>query len=290
MCILEYLIKNSPKVDVEKARAEADLSKEMQQYLFYEKGYLGLPVAQGALAFVRTRYAASEKQYPDVLLQLGNSLVGGIFKRTWNMRNEIWESMYKHEGGTQNGMYIATMLLHPRSVGTLRLKSSNPDDEPLIDPKFLDKSEDVQVLVEGLKLQLQLQNTDVFERYGAELSPLGLPGKSHGSIYSSEYLEHFVRHQTLTGHHATGTCKMGALSDPSAVVDPSLQVIGVEGLRVVDASVMPKIPSANTSAPTIMIAEKAADLIRGINTVAGIKVPDEVLESDKKRSSATISQ
>lgn len=206
------------------------------------------------------------------------------------MKNEIWESMYKHEGGAQNGMYIATLLLHPCSVGTIRLKSSNPDDEPLIDPKFLDKSEDARVLVEGLKLQLQLQNTDVFQRYGAELSPRGLPGERYGSLYSSEYLEHFVRHQTLTGHHATSTCKMGALSDPSAVVDPTLKVIGVEGLRVVDASVMPKIPSANTSAPTIMIAEKAADLICGINTVAGIKVPDEVLESDKKRSSATISQ
>lgn len=104
MCILEYLIKNPPAVDAERANAESDSTKEKQPYLTYEKGYLGSPVAQGALAFVRTRYAPSEKQYPDVLLQLGNSLVGGIFKRTWNMKNEIFESLYKHDGGDRKSV------------------------------------------------------------------------------------------------------------------------------------------------------------------------------------------
>lgn len=61
----------------------------------------------------------------------------------------MWDSLYKHEGGNQSGLYIATLLLHPKSTGTIRLKSSNPDDEPLIDPKFLEKSDDAQVLVEG---------------------------------------------------------------------------------------------------------------------------------------------
>lgn len=79
------------------------------------------------------------------------------------------------------------------------------------------------LLPKGLKMQLQLHNTEIFQSIGAELSPRGLPGKQRGSLYSSDYLEHLVRHQTLTGHHASCSCKMGALSDPSSVVDPNLK-------------------------------------------------------------------
>lgn len=75
----------------------------------------------------------------------------------------------------------------------------------------------------GLKLQFQLLNTEAFRRIGAELSPHGLPGNHKGALYSTEYLEKFVRSQTMIGHHPVGTCKMGALSDPTAVVDTELR-------------------------------------------------------------------
>jgi choline dehydrogenase len=284
MCILEYMLTKSPTIDVGATYTDAtDQRKDMQQYLFYTKGYIGQPVAQGGLAFLRTSLAPSSRLYPNIQLQLGCSLIGGIFKKTWNIKDEVWEALYKRASESERGMYITTLLLHPNSVGTIRLKSANRDDDPLIDPKLLHDATDVQTLVDGLKLQFQLLNTEAFRRIGAQLSPYGLPGNHKGALYSNEYLERFVRSQTMIGHHPVGTCKMAALSDPSAVVDPQLKVIGLEGLRVIDASIMPKVPSGSTGAPTIMIAEKAADMIRGINSVSSIKIPDEVLREAESR-------
>jgi len=297
MCIFEYLVSKPPTINVGDTYSDAkDQQKDMQQYLFYTKGYLGQPTAQGGVAFLRTNRAPVERPYPDIMFQLGCSLVGGIFKKSWNIKDDVWDSLYKRADETvKRGMYITTLLLHPKSVGTIRLKSSKAEDDPLIDPKLLTNAEDVDTLVNGLKLQFQLLNTDAFRRIGAELSLLGLPGNHKEALYSTEYLEKFVRSQSMIGHHPVGTCKMGALSDSSSVVDPELRVIGLEGLRVVDASVMPKVPSGNTGAPTIAIAEKAADLIRGINSVRDIKIPDEVLRfaegrsDDKKRETAATS-
>jgi choline dehydrogenase len=288
MCVLEYMLRR-PTRSLEMEQDHKPLTeRDHRQNVLYTKEKMTR--TQGAIAFLRTRYAAQERLYPDIQLQLGNSLIGSIFKNFWNMRNEVWQSLYKHQDGTHRGMYITSMLLHPKSVGTIRLRGPDPNLEPLIDPKFLHNSDDARALKEGLKLQFQLQNTECFSRIGAELSPLGLPelpGKQGSSLYSDEYLERFVRSQTLTAHHPTGTCKMGSPSDTSAVVDPELRVYGVSGLRVVDASVMPCVPSGNTSAPTIMIAEKAADLIRGVNTVKEIRIPDEVLEEAIARRQST---
>jgi choline dehydrogenase len=270
MCIFEYFITKPAAVDV--------------------GSYLGKPTAQSGVAFVRTNMAPPEPGYPDIMFQLGCSLIGGIFKTTWHIKDEVWKSLYERSSeSTKSGMYITTLLLHPKSVGDIRLKTANYEDDPLIDPKLLTNATDVETLVNGLKLQFQLLNTEAFRRIGAELSPYGLPGNHQGVLYSTEYLERFVRSQTMIGHHPVGTCKMGSLSDNSAVVDPELKVIGIEGLRVVDASVMPRAPSGNTGAPTIAIAEKASDLIRGINSVKDIKIPDEVLHHiegrEKKKSS-----
>lgn len=253
MCILEYFLSKPPTTD--------DL------------------VPHGGVAFLRSIYSESDASTrPDLMFQLGCSLIGGIFKKAWNIKDEVWNALYKRSDEASNsGMYITTMLLHPQSVGSIRLTSPDWNDDPLIDPKLLTNSQDVANLVQGLKLQYQLLNTEAFRRIGAELSPHGLPGNHKNSMYSTEYLERFVRSQTMSGHHPVGTCRMGAHNDRDSVVDEKLRVIGLEGLRIVDASVMPKIPSGNTGAPTIAVAEKASDLIRGINSVKNVKLPDEVM-------------
>jgi choline dehydrogenase len=112
----------------------------------------------------------------------------------------------------------------------------------------------MRVIIEGVKLSRQLAQTKAFEAYrGGELHP-------GSSVQSDEEIANFIRAEAETLYHPVGTCKMG--NDSMAVVDDRLCVHGVDGLRVVDASVMPRIPAGNTNAPTIMIAEKAADMIR----------------------------
>ncbi len=146
-------------------------------------------------------------------------------------------------------------LIAPESRGSITLRSSNPVDAPAIRADYLSTHADMRVIVEGVRLARELAHTRAFQPYrGDELHP-GTQVKSDDEIAA------FIRAEAQTLYHPVGTCKMG--TDALAVVDPRLSVRGIERLRVVDASVMPRIPAGNTNAPTIMIAEKAAELIRG---------------------------
>jgi choline dehydrogenase-like flavoprotein len=146
-------------------------------------------------------------------------------------------------------------LVHPQSRGRLALRSSNPLDAPRIQANYFADTRDLQRMLEGVKLARSLAATGPLAKYAKrELLP-GPAARDDAALR-----EHIARYaETL--YHPVGTCKMG--NDPSAVVDSELRVRGVEGLRVVDASVMPTVPGGNTNAPTIMIAERAADLIKG---------------------------
>ncbi len=127
---------------------------------------------------------------------------------------------------------------------------------------YLQNQADVQKLVEGIKLMRQLFQSNAFNEFrGKEIAP-----GSH--IQSDAPLEAYIRDTCSTVWHPVGTCKMG--TDPMAVVDPELRVHGIEGLRVVDASIMPTITTGNTNAPTMMIGEKAADLIKAKYTSQSI--------------------
>ncbi len=156
--------------------------------------------------------------------------------------------------GHPNAFSILPGVVRPLSRGWIRLANKNPLDKPLINPNYLAVESDLARLVQGVKIARQILGTRTFASWvGQEL----LPGPE---VRSDEQLRAFVRQNADSYHHQVGSCKMGL--DDMAVVDPQLRVNGVTGLRVVDASVMPMVPSGNCHTGILMIAEKACDLIK----------------------------
>jgi choline dehydrogenase len=150
------------------------------------------------------------------------------------------------------GMYPS--LIYPKSRGTIRLRTSDPKRAPAIDPRYFSDPADLDTLVRGVKIARDVANSAPLSRYrGKEIFP-GESATSDDAIIAN------IKNRANTIFHPVGTCKMGV--DELAVVDPELRVRGLHGLRVVDASIMPTIVGGNTNAPVIMIAEKAADMIR----------------------------
>jgi choline dehydrogenase len=155
------------------------------------------------------------------------------------------------------GMTLGFYQLRPESTGYVEARSPDPFDDPAIQPNYLDREADQQIVVEGVRLTRRLLHSPELSQYYEREE---LPGEA---AQSDQELLEFARGHGGTAWHLMGTCKMGPASSAQSVVDPELRVIGLEGLRVVDASVMPTMPSGNTGAPTMMIAEKAADMILG---------------------------
>ncbi|MCK5750142.1 MAG: glucose-methanol-choline oxidoreductase, partial [Oricola sp.] len=143
-------------------------------------------------------------------------------------------------------------VLRPNSRGEVRLAGPDPRAAPLIDPRFLSDERDAQLLLKGAKLTRRILEAPA-------LAPFrGREVYLEGVTEDADLMDH-IRRRADTVYHPVGTCRMG--TDDMAVVDPQLRVRGIEGLRVVDASIMPTLIGGNTNAPTIMIAEKAADMI-----------------------------
>ena len=153
-----------------------------------------------------------------------------------------------------NGYSCHVCLLRPKSRGSLRLASADPQVAPLIDPAFLQDPDDTARLVRGFKVMRELLQQPALTRHGGSESATSALAQSDAQI------EQFVRNHADTIYHPVGTCRMGP--GPNDVVDARLRVHGVAGLRVVDASVMPAVVGGNTNAPVIMMAEKAVDMMR----------------------------
>ena len=156
-----------------------------------------------------------------------------------------------------HGLTIGAVALQPRSVGEVTLRAADPFVAPNIQPNYLsdDTGEDLRVLVEGLRIARRIFDAPALARYVGE--PMLPPSRDTTDAGLADH----VRQHAETLYHPVGTCKMG--TDDLAVVDPDLRVHGLEHLRVIDASVMPTIPRGHTHASTVMIAEKAVDILRG---------------------------
>lgn len=160
--------------------------------------------------------------------------------------------------GAAHGYAVHACVLRPHSRGRLWLRSADTRDAPAFDIGLLTADEDVAVLVSGVRFVRRLMAQPALRQAGGkDLANVAALGHDDGN---EDVIRQFIRNHTVTAYHPVGTCKMGV--DPMAVVDPALRVMGIDGLRVADASVMPALVSGNTNAPAIMIGEKAADLIR----------------------------
>src|SRR5262249_22358309 len=175
-----------------------------------------------------------------------------------NVQYHFAPAYFLEHGFTQpegHGFTQGPTLLRPESRGFVGLRSRNPAEPSIIQHDFLHDDRDIQELVEGMRLARRIIAAAPFDEYrGEEIQP-------GPRIESDSDLADYIRSTTEAIYRPVGTCKMG--NDPLAVVDSQLKVHQVEGLRVVDASIMPRIVGGNTNAPTIMIAEKAASMIMG---------------------------
>jgi choline dehydrogenase len=205
------------------------------RYAAFRTGPLADPGME-AVAFVGSRPGLAE---PDVKFHFLMALY----------RNNGRELIPEH------GFGVHVNAVKPRSVGRLRLASAEPADPPQIDQDYLSDPHDLEVMRAGIRIAREVFRQAAFDPYrGEELDP--------GAAATSDAdLDAYVREKAEADYHSVGTCRMGR--DALSVVDERLRVHGLEGLRVVDASVMPRIVSGNTNLATIMIAEKGSDLILG---------------------------
>ena len=153
-----------------------------------------------------------------------------------------------------SGFSLVGYQLRPESRGELKLKTANPADAPAMHPNYLATETDRRTIIDSLKLGRRLLGTPDMQHF---ITSEYIPG---AQVQTDDELLDYAKQYGGTVFHPTSTCKMGI--DPMAVVDPELRVRGISGLRVVDASIMPAVVSGNTNAATIMIGEKAADLVR----------------------------
>ncbi|MCZ4433195.1 choline dehydrogenase [Agrobacterium sp. SOY23] len=165
------------------------------------------------------------------------------------------------------GYRLGVGPMRPESRGTVRLRSADPSQPPLIDPNYLNTERDRRETLQGLKMGREILAQPAFAPYRKREDAPG------ARCVTDADLEAFIRQDVSSSFHPCGTARMGRANDPRSVVDLDLRVIGAERLRIVDASVIPSIPSANINAATFMIAEKASDIIRGLKPLAPLDVP-----------------
>ena len=243
------------------------------KYHLFGTGPLSICGTEGT-AFLRINKSGQRKTYPDIQFMLASILFN---KNVFNLDDEVAEEYLTSEPN-EDGFTTLISTTHPKSVGNIKLRSTDPFDYPIIDPQYLTDKRDIDDFIAGVREWEKFMDTPTIKKLGVDIDQSKMSFCSNYEFRSDAYWECYVRHLAVTDFHPSCTCKMGAENDPTAVVDPELRVKGIKGLRVVDASIFPNLISGNLNAPVIMAAEKAADLIRGVNSVKNFRenLPNDV--------------
>ncbi|XP_011861335.1 PREDICTED: glucose dehydrogenase [FAD, quinone]-like [Vollenhovia emeryi] len=233
-------------------------------YLLNNRGPLATSISHDLMGFINVHDPSAK--YPDIQIIHSHIPQWHIplvieYVNGFNVDTEIGQKII--EMATEADLLQCySILLKPKSMGEIRLRSKNPADPVRIYANYFTEQEDLDTMLKSLDFLKKMLDTETFRRHEVQLHHLDISDCRHTKPDSEEYWRCNLQHMASTIYHPVGTAKMGPKGDPTAVVDPRLKVHGVQGLRVIDASIMPTITGGNTNAPTIMIAEKGADLIK----------------------------
>lgn len=241
------------------------LLDNIYQYLLHKKGPLTSHSTSSLTGFINTN-TTNNSSYPNIEFHhfvkrrrdfMGLKLFFNGFKFKLEYRPFLTKNIEKYDI-----LIVFILLSHPKSRGKLTLKSALPQDSPTIKANYLKHPQDIQDLLQAIKYIMNLEQTQAFQKKQVEILQVPIEECDRYRFKSEKYWSCYISYFTSTSYNQVGTVKMGSESDKSSCVDSKLKIKGVKNLRVIDASVMPHIPSGNTNAPTIMIAEKGADLVK----------------------------
>ncbi|XP_052085981.1 glucose dehydrogenase [FAD, quinone]-like isoform X2 [Mytilus californianus] len=230
-------------------------------YILHRKGYYTTPLLDGHMfdkldKTSPSKYADSQDIFFPTAYERP-SIVSSYSNYIDKVQHELLNRT------TDSSFNVFLCLLHPKSKGYVRLATANPLRQPLLDPRFLANPHDIEMFLKMIRWTQQLEKTSSWRSLDVRLIRYDMEGHCGELKFNTDnYWRCIIRHFIISGCHPSSSCRMGSKRDPTAVVDPTLRVKGIKNLRVVDASVMRNVISGNTNSPTMMIAEKAAVMIK----------------------------
>ncbi|XP_055590131.1 glucose dehydrogenase [FAD, quinone]-like [Uranotaenia lowii] len=227
-------------------------------------GPFTVPFGVESIAFLKIENSQLPYDYPDFEAILSSTMLRKSSSAAFRLLglDQALEDIDALNNDDHTSLDIIVMLTRPNSRGHIILKSRDPLEHPKIIPNFLSHPDDVPYARESLKKAILLGESGTLANWGSKLKENFAPGCENFSIDNDDFWDCFIKNYLVSSYHVAGTCKMGPDGDPTAVVNPELQVHGIAGLRVVDASVMPKPMAGHPNAVVFMIGEKAADMVK----------------------------
>ncbi|KAL1403140.1 hypothetical protein pipiens_005791 [Culex pipiens pipiens] len=248
-------------------------SKTLDEYLNYGTGVFSFPARFESAAFMSTPISDLPADYPDIELffasvTLNRNSSDSALKLLGLPQAFEGSNLLANADRGQFSIFIT--LEQPKSRGRITLKNTNPYSQPRIKTNYFNHPHDLATVISAINIAVELGESAPFAKYGSSLDPTPIPGCESLPFGSDAYWKCTVQQKASLSPHQCGTCKMGPASDPTAVVNPELQVHGVRNLRVVDASIMPTPMTGHPNAVVFMIGEKAADLMKFVLVLAAL--------------------